>query len=493
MLEFLDSTPSIVKGKQVLELGTGTGIGGIAAAVCGAKQVIVTDLPEALERCRANIIRNKDALLGRAIKALPLDWGSESFPDLFSQHTDVKNKPGGKTLTYPDLILIADCVYNRTLWKLLRRVMLAYTGPNTKILQIEGMRGTVGSDWFKEIALEYKTAPAILAYHATNPTESDRLSKLLSKHRTLAYTLRPRPSKNEEKKRAACGRCGKIATPSWTCLSKACSMRMACGDCEKQLHEPPQDFSSYHLRLCQALQSHPGVNIVRGLLDAEGCKGLLRNLMSPDQEWNKNIDSVDGSPQHQHDMYSCENAMNLLASLDKQIQPLIRRLYGYSKQLRMNGHFVRRYCTGERRDFRPHYDSSTFTVNIALSSPYDYKGSALIIYNGRESKKIANIVKEAMEKGKHKSAETEESLDKKEECQCGDNLSQFGLKIVRRGSKEDASQHSPLEFVSPTPSALDMRSVKVELGDAVVHSGNLYHGVTRLETGIRFTLIMFYT
>ena len=37
------ANPDVVRGKRVVDLGCGLGLGGIAAAMCGAKEVVMTD------------------------------------------------------------------------------------------------------------------------------------------------------------------------------------------------------------------------------------------------------------------------------------------------------------------------------------------------------------------------------------------------------------------------------------------------------------------
>eukprot|EP00466_Bigelowiella_natans_P012970 jgi/Bigna1/72442/fgenesh1_pg.20_\ len=78
-----------VKGKAVLELGSGTGIGGVAAAACGAKKVVMTDLPSALPRCSENVMKNWKTIQsygGGNVQVETLDWATQTFPDLFSQN-----------------------------------------------------------------------------------------------------------------------------------------------------------------------------------------------------------------------------------------------------------------------------------------------------------------------------------------------------------------------------------------------------------------------
>jgi hypothetical protein len=45
---------TLVEGRSVLELGAGTGVSGLAAALCGAREVLLTDLDYSLPQLRAN-------------------------------------------------------------------------------------------------------------------------------------------------------------------------------------------------------------------------------------------------------------------------------------------------------------------------------------------------------------------------------------------------------------------------------------------------------
>ncbi|KAJ1473949.1 hypothetical protein T484DRAFT_1834213 [Baffinella frigidus] len=54
LAEFLAAHPEWVQGKKVLEVGSGTGLSGIAAACSGARAVILTDLPDHVPILAAN-------------------------------------------------------------------------------------------------------------------------------------------------------------------------------------------------------------------------------------------------------------------------------------------------------------------------------------------------------------------------------------------------------------------------------------------------------
>uniref|UniRef100_A0A8R1HZJ7 Uncharacterized protein n=1 Tax=Caenorhabditis japonica TaxID=281687 RepID=A0A8R1HZJ7_CAEJA len=75
----------------VLELGSGTGVCGIALAALGA-EVILTDLPDRLSLLDKNVEANRD-LVGNRAKTEVLDWTNGKIPDGI------------------DIVLAVDCVY----------------------------------------------------------------------------------------------------------------------------------------------------------------------------------------------------------------------------------------------------------------------------------------------------------------------------------------------------------------------------------------------
>jgi len=58
LAEFIQDTPSMVVGKNILELGCGLGLCGITAALCGASKVTLSDLGYILDTTRENVHLN---------------------------------------------------------------------------------------------------------------------------------------------------------------------------------------------------------------------------------------------------------------------------------------------------------------------------------------------------------------------------------------------------------------------------------------------------
>lgn len=88
LARWLAEHPEWVRGKRVLDFGTGSGVAAIAAAKAGAAEVVVCDLdPLALQACRANA----------ALNGVTLGYSSDFFAeaDRF------------------DVIIVADVLYDR--------------------------------------------------------------------------------------------------------------------------------------------------------------------------------------------------------------------------------------------------------------------------------------------------------------------------------------------------------------------------------------------
>ena len=92
--------PFSVAGKTVVEIGSGTGAVGLAAAVAGASVVVLTDRPAVLPRLRAGIQRNQAALdaASATVTAASLEWGDARAAEA--------SCPEGC-----ELVLAADCLY----------------------------------------------------------------------------------------------------------------------------------------------------------------------------------------------------------------------------------------------------------------------------------------------------------------------------------------------------------------------------------------------
>ena len=80
LAKYLEVHPQLVQGRQVLEVGAGTGVAGLAAHILGARLAVLTDQPYALPNLQSNV----NGVLGGGgaggpergeVRVLPLDWG----------------------------------------------------------------------------------------------------------------------------------------------------------------------------------------------------------------------------------------------------------------------------------------------------------------------------------------------------------------------------------------------------------------------------------
>eukprot|EP01024_Parvocaulis_polyphysoides_P016456 TRINITY_DN17319_c0_g1_i2.p1 TRINITY_DN17319_c0_g1~~TRINITY_DN17319_c0_g1_i2.p1 ORF type:complete len:240 (-),score=25.71 TRINITY_DN17319_c0_g1_i2:32-751(-) len=79
MANHIFNNEDLVRGKRVVELGSGLGLGGISAAICGAKQVVLLDRERMALQC---------SLLNAAVNGLqkvqnPTNFGKISLPENF--------------------------------------------------------------------------------------------------------------------------------------------------------------------------------------------------------------------------------------------------------------------------------------------------------------------------------------------------------------------------------------------------------------------------
>lgn len=115
MCALIHQNPSLVEGKSVLELGSGVGLGGIAAYANNAKRVVLTDNnQDVMENLQQNLLLNKSTRIGKpstfnsqnVIEQHLLDWDY----CLNSEYLTSENYVKGPFST----IIVSDCVYRHT-------------------------------------------------------------------------------------------------------------------------------------------------------------------------------------------------------------------------------------------------------------------------------------------------------------------------------------------------------------------------------------------
>jgi hypothetical protein len=95
MVKYLEKNSALLQGKSVLEFGSGCGLVGIAAALLGAKRVILSDLPYTMDLMRSNVSRNQLHMMGD-VECRFCDWLQ---PPVFDDSWN------------SSVLLIADCVW----------------------------------------------------------------------------------------------------------------------------------------------------------------------------------------------------------------------------------------------------------------------------------------------------------------------------------------------------------------------------------------------
>ncbi|OQN95638.1 hypothetical protein B0A48_18237 [Cryoendolithus antarcticus] len=102
-----DNAATLVESKCVLELGAGAGLPSIICAMLGAKQVIVTDYPDAdlIENLQYNIDHSSQLPQPRNIIANGFLWGADTMPLIARLPDNIESF---------DLLILADLLFNHS-------------------------------------------------------------------------------------------------------------------------------------------------------------------------------------------------------------------------------------------------------------------------------------------------------------------------------------------------------------------------------------------
>jgi predicted nicotinamide N-methyase len=121
--QLIDLHPALVRGKAVLELGSGTGLVGIVAAVSGAASTILTDLPELqtllADNCALCATACEQGDLPNRVVIADFTWGTERPQPL-----------RGKC----DVVIVSDALYDERIFPLFLHAIKEVLGQDTVLL-----------------------------------------------------------------------------------------------------------------------------------------------------------------------------------------------------------------------------------------------------------------------------------------------------------------------------------------------------------------------
>lgn len=139
---------------RVIELGAGTGIAGIAAALLGRASVLITDLPGVVPLIQTNIELNLPASSPNPpsfCSALAYTWGEDS--EFLSDGGERKRSDGCF-----DVILLADVIYEPKYYSSLIKALRKLSHPNSLILLAHRERHPDAAIFFEEVDQEFERA-----------------------------------------------------------------------------------------------------------------------------------------------------------------------------------------------------------------------------------------------------------------------------------------------------------------------------------------------
>jgi predicted nicotinamide N-methyase len=134
-----------VEQARVVELGAGIGLVGLYVAALGCKRTILTDLPKAMDILNRNIEANEVNGKG-AVDCMPLSWGSSEEASLVVSALNEHST----TLSFPPLILAADCIYWECLFEVLVETLCELLAiPGARVLMSHVRRWKKDARFFK--------------------------------------------------------------------------------------------------------------------------------------------------------------------------------------------------------------------------------------------------------------------------------------------------------------------------------------------------------
>ncbi|GAB5369858.1 hypothetical protein AAMO2058_001442700 [Amorphochlora amoebiformis] len=194
-----------------------------------------------------------------------------------------------------------------------------------------------------------------------------------------------------------------------------------------------------------------GCAVFQGLVTDREIKFLVEQVKK--SGWQRDEDTVDGKATYQNNLKDkCPDGFKLLASIDqKRLQPLLSKIFPNQK-LHLTGHFIRHYSPSTRTRLMPHQDKSVCTVNILLSTRKAFTGGDIFVFDLESSISIRRT-----------------HPDFNQEIR---KLKTFGLRPYTKGRVRLLSEEPD------PPDEIKKRVVEFERGEAMIHRGEMFHGVT---------------
>lgn len=116
-------------GTHVLELGAGTGLVGLTAAMLWKMPTLLTDLSPLLPALAGNVLLNKALLARQSVSCASLDWSKPDQIQLFdSKQSDTRIVSPRQMKAH--VILAADTIYSEEHPELLTKTILTWLAPH---------------------------------------------------------------------------------------------------------------------------------------------------------------------------------------------------------------------------------------------------------------------------------------------------------------------------------------------------------------------------
>ena len=139
--KYIIANPTLVAGKRVLELGSGTGLVGMVSAISGANAVVVSDLLDGLPMCSMNVSLNLQAFPTMGVVQIKeLMWGNGAH--LSSVLAELERI---------DVIIGSDIVYHQSevvLTALVETILQASNESTVLLIAYEDREGLIDDEPF---------------------------------------------------------------------------------------------------------------------------------------------------------------------------------------------------------------------------------------------------------------------------------------------------------------------------------------------------------